>query len=84
MNARVKWDRGGEASVERLEGDAIVLQSTIPAPPGSRLEGVIVGEPEERVRVKVHSSRKQGEGGYVVQGRLIDATRGVRERLKTT
>ena len=81
MSAHVKWDRGGEANVVSFEAGAIVLRSTTPAPPGVRIEGVLTGEPAVRLRVKVHASKKQAEGEFVDAGRLIDATREVKERL---
>jgi hypothetical protein len=33
------------------------------------------------VRVKVHASRLQPEGDFVIEGRLLDVTRSVRARL---
>ncbi len=81
MSAHVRWDKGGEASVVSIDASTIVLRSTTPAPPGSRLEGALVGEPPVRLRVKVHTSKVQPEGDYVVVGRPIDATRETRERL---
>jgi hypothetical protein len=79
--AHVRWDKGGEASVLSVDREGIVLRSTTPAPPGARIAGVLTGEPAARLRVKVHASKKQAEGDFVVAGRLIDATREVTERL---
>jgi hypothetical protein len=81
MSVHVRWDKGGEAHIVEVDDGAIVLRSTVPAPPGSRLEGVLGGDPPERLRVKVHSSKRQEDGGFVLAGRLIDATREVRERV---
>ena len=77
----VRWTKGGEARVQTLAADAIVLRSTVPSPPGSRIEGRLEGEPPATVRVKVHASRRQPEGDFVLEGRLLDATREVRARL---
>ncbi len=82
MNAHVRWDKGGEAIVVSVDASGVVLRSTVPAPPGSCIEGALAGDPPARVRVKVHASRRQAEGGYVVSGRWIDATREVRERVR--
>jgi hypothetical protein len=84
--AHVRWDRGGEASVVEADGmhlgkDALTLRSSVPAPPGSRLEGALAGEPPERIKIKVHSSRRQEDGAFLVAGRLIDATRELRARV---
>jgi hypothetical protein len=76
---KIAWAKGGEASVITLVEDAIKLRSTIPSPPGSRIEGV-TGE-GDAVRVKVHSSKKQEDGSFVIEGRALDMTRAVRERL---
>jgi hypothetical protein len=82
MSAQVRWDKGGEASVVSCSAGAVVLRSSVPSPPGSRIEGVLTGEPPARVKVKVHSSKKQPEGDYLLEGRTVDATREVRERLE--
>jgi hypothetical protein len=77
----VRWAKGGEARVASTAADAIVLRSTVPAPPGSRIEGRLEGEPPATVRVKVHASKRQPDGDFVLEGRLLDATREVRARL---
>ena len=85
MSAHIAWAKGGGADVVSLKDDAIVLRSTIPSPPGSRIEGSIAGEGEGAnsvsVRVKIHSSRKQEDGAFVLEGRVLDVTRALRERL---
>jgi hypothetical protein len=80
----VHWAKGGEARVATIAADAIVLRSTVPAPPGSRIEGRLEGDPPAMVRVKVHASKRQPEGDFVIEGRLLDATREVRARLEAT
>jgi hypothetical protein len=83
MTARLGWSKGGEASVVSLKADAIVLRSTVPSPPGSRIEGRLEGEMPAKVRVKVHASKRQPEGDFILEGRLLDVTREVRARLET-
>jgi hypothetical protein len=78
--AHVRWEKGGEADLIKLEGEAIVLRSSIPSPPGSRLVGALTSASGE-LRVKVHTSRRQPDGGFVLEGRLIDTTRELRLRL---
>jgi len=82
MSARLTWSSGGEATVVSLHPKAIVLRSSVPSPPGSRLEGTLVGEPVARLLVKVHGCRKQPEGDFVIEGRPIDLPREVRERIE--
>jgi hypothetical protein len=77
----IRWTKGGEARVATIANDAIALRSTVPAPPGARIEGRVEGEPPAMVRVKVHGSKRQADGGFVIEGRLLDATREVRTRL---
>jgi hypothetical protein len=82
--ARIVWAKGGEASVVSLRDDAITLRSTIPSPPGSRIEGTLAaaeGAGGESVRVKIHSSKRQEDGSFVLEGRVLDLTRALRERL---
>jgi hypothetical protein len=83
MSALIRWARGGEARVVSLdaEGRSIVLQSTVPWPPGSRVQGTIEGD-SALLRVKVHSSRKQATGQFVLEGRPLDLARETRERLE--
>jgi hypothetical protein len=86
--AHVKWARGGEARVVKVDAQAIVLRSTVPSPPGSRIEGVLVGaaggEPpgKLRLRVKVHGSKKQDDGAFVLEGRPLDLPRETRDVLE--
>jgi hypothetical protein len=75
----IVWAKGGEARVAAFAPDgAITLGSTIPSPPGSRLEGSLEGS---RVRVKIHSARKKEDGTFVLEGRVLDLTREMRDRL---
>jgi hypothetical protein len=81
MSGRVRWARGGEARIESVVGDGIVLRSTVPWPPGSCVEGTLEDASLVEVRVKVHGSRRGADGDFEVHGRLLDASREVRERL---
>jgi hypothetical protein len=84
MSARVTWAKGGEATIVSIGADRIVLLSTVPAPPGSRIDGTIAGEGGGTLlRVKVHGSKIEGARGYVLQGRPLDMTRAVRQRVET-
>jgi hypothetical protein len=78
----VVWSSGGEARVVSLDASGIVLRSTVPSPPGSRIEGALGGHPPARLRVKVHACRRQDDGAFELRGRPIDMTREVRERIE--
>jgi hypothetical protein len=80
--ARIVWSRGGEAVVVSITAGGIVLRSTVPSPPGSRIEGVLQGDAPASVRVKVHASRRQPEGDYLLEGRPLDMARETRERVE--
>jgi hypothetical protein len=77
----VRWSRGGEAVVESVNGETIALRSTTAAPPGARVDGMLEVEPPVRLRIKVHACRRQAEGDFRLEGRCIDMTREVREKL---
>jgi hypothetical protein len=81
VSRHVTWDRGGEARVVSLRDDAIALVSSVPSPPGSRLEGTLAGEPPARLRIKVHGCRRRADAGFDLEGRMLDMTREVRERV---
>jgi hypothetical protein len=97
MNAHVRWKDRGEASFVSLTKDAVVLRSTVSSPPGSRIEGTLAGGADIAggahgralvVRVKVHGCKKlaasassASSGDFVLEGRLLDATREVRAAI---
>ncbi len=77
----IAWAKGGSASFLAAEGESVVLRSTIPSPPGSRLDATFVEEPAVALRIKVHGSKKEADGSFTIKGRLVDATREIRERV---
>jgi hypothetical protein len=79
--SHLRWTKEGEGRFVSLKDDAVTLRSTISSPPGSRLEGTLEAPPA-RVRVKVHSSKLQPEGDFLLEGRLLDVTREVRARIE--
>ncbi len=76
------WDKGGTARILAIAADTVTLRSSIPSPPGSRIEGTLRDGPH-RVRFKIHGAKKQPEGDFVLEGRAIDLPRELRERLET-
>ena len=56
------WAKGGDAWFLEASGDAVVLLSTVPSPPGSRIEGKL--EDGTVVKVKIHGSKKQDDGRF--------------------
>ncbi len=84
MTEHVRWSAGGEARVLAIRADAISLDSTVPSPPGSRIEGMIVVDESApaRLRIKVHASRRQPDGRFLLDGRPLDLSREVRALLE--
>jgi hypothetical protein len=72
------WSKGGEADVTALDEDRISVLSTTPSAPGSRPEGTLASG--ARVRIKVARCRRT-EAGFLIEGRLIDATRDTRAEI---
>lgn len=67
-----------------LDAQSIALRSTVPSPPGSRIEGRLQGAsgaPGAAVRVKIHACRRQPEGDFLLEGRPLDMPRETREQL---
>jgi hypothetical protein len=79
--ADLAWAKGGHAEVVRVERDAIELRSTTPAPPGARLEATLGAPPAQPVKIKSHGSRREPDGAFALKGRILDATRELRDRL---
>ncbi len=71
--AAFRFVDGGEGTVLSLLGNAIKLRSSVPSPPGSRREAVLMGA-DLIFKIKVHASRKQEDAFYMIEGRLYDAT----------
>ncbi len=79
-SSHLRWSLGGEARVLSASADAVTLDSTTPSPPGSRIDGTLLGS-GRMVRVKVHGSKRQESGRFRIEGRPIDLTREAREEL---
>jgi len=80
MSDHLRMANEGTANIVALDGDRVSLLATRAAAPGCPLAGNL--HDETLVRVKVHRCRKQGER-FLIEGRLVDATRQLRERLGT-
>ena len=50
MSAVIRWVHGGDARVLSIDTHAIVLCSTVPSPPGARIEGTLADQPPVRLR----------------------------------
>jgi hypothetical protein len=77
----VTWAKGGTASFVIVVDDAVTLRSSIPSPPGSRLEGALVSDASVALKVKIHSSKHQPDGSFLLMGKLLDASRPMRDRV---
>lgn len=80
MSDHLRLPNDGVGSIVAIDGERVSLLATRASAPGCPLVGNL--NDETLVRVKVHRCRKQGER-FLIEGRLIDATRQLRERLST-
>lgn len=72
------WEKGGTAEILVVDGENVTLRSTIPSPPGSRLDASLG---DAKVKIKVHGSKREDDGAFTIKGRLVDATRETREKV---
>lgn len=77
------WAKGGAASFVTVDGDNVTLRSTIPSPPGSRLDATFTADPPVAMKIKIHTSKLDPDGTFLLKGRVLEATRALRERLAT-
>lgn len=81
MDAHVTWNKGGDALFTKVDDDLVTLSSTRSSAPGSRIEGALAGG--ERVFVKIFRCRRTSAEHepprFLLEGRLLDATRGFRD-----
>jgi hypothetical protein len=78
MKPGLTWQKGGTATVEAFDGEAITFLSSIPSPPGSRLEGNFEGK---TVKFKIHQCKKQESGQFELRGRTVDFVREARDAI---
>ncbi len=80
--AHVTWSKGGEADLIGLDGDRVQLRSSVSAAPGTPLEGALISGSGKRFRVKVARCRRDESAGvFIIEGRVMDATRDLRAEL---
>ena len=75
------WAKGGTASLLTIAQDTVTLRSTIPSPPGARLDASLAADPSVTLKIKIHGSKLQPDGSFTLKGRVLEATRALRERL---
>jgi hypothetical protein len=73
------WAKGGGADLVSMDGEALVLRSTTPAPPGVRLDATLAAG--DAVKIKSHGSHREEDGTFTVRARLLNARRELREKL---
>lgn len=82
----VRWDKSGEAEIVVLTMDKATVVSTVPSPPGSRIEGELSlstegGGAPPRLRMKVHGCKREADGRFRIEGRPLDLTRALLDRI---
>jgi hypothetical protein len=81
VHVHLALTKGGSADITDVDGERVALLSTVSSPPGSTLDGALDdGTP---IRIKVRGCRKEDER-YRIDGRIIDLSRALRERLNAS
>jgi len=75
----IRWAKGGDANIIAIDGDRVTLDSSLSSPPGSLFEGTLVND-GGMIRIKVRGCKKVEER-FRIEGRILDASRDLRERL---
>jgi hypothetical protein len=83
MPPDLEWSKGGTALVLTVSNDTVSLKSTIPSPPGSRLEATLLADPPVALKIKIFGSKLEADGSFTLKGRVLEATRALRARLAT-
>jgi hypothetical protein len=79
----LRWRGSGRAEALAFGRDELAVRSTVAAAPGTPLEGELEvpgGDPLP-LTVKVRRCRREPEGTFRIEGRLISPTRALREAL---
>ncbi len=77
----IRWAKGGEATLVAIDGDRVTASSTTSAPPGSSIDGAL--NDGTTLRIKVRGCKFiTDEDRFRIEGRILDPSRGLRERLK--
>ena len=77
---QLQLDPDGRAEITHCEAERVTLLSTVPSPPGSTLIGTLDADVPS-YRVKVRSCKKQSDGRFLIDGKLVNLTRAQKERL---
>jgi len=83
VSDHLAWAKGGTASFLVVVDDAVTLRSTIPSPPGSRLEATLVADPSVAMTIKIHGSKLASDGTFTLRGKLLVASRALRDLVAT-
>ena len=83
MSDHLAWAKGGTASFLVVVDDAVTLRSTTPSPPGSRIEGRLIDDASVVVTIKIHGSKLATDGTFALRGKLLVASRALRDRIAT-
>lgn len=75
---RITWDAGGEATLGEVDDLHVTVRASPRAyPPGATASGTLYAEPALPFAMKIAGSKREPDG-FVVRGRLVNATVAVR------
>ncbi|HYQ01214.1 MAG TPA: hypothetical protein VER96_21230 [Polyangiaceae bacterium] len=80
MNVPLSIESGGDAAIVEVQGDHVVVRSSVASPPGSTLS---MKHGDFPVQVKVRGCKRLAEQQlpFRIEGRLVSFTRAAREAL---
>jgi len=85
LTEHVRFVKGGEGVIVAIDGEHVTLSSTTSAPPGAYVDATLDdGTP---IRMKVRGCKRRASAGeedatrFDIEGRIIDLSRALRERL---
>lgn len=73
------WAQGGNAHVVSMDGEALTVHSSAAYPPGAPLRALSANQ--VTFEMKVRTCRKMASGAFEISGKLVNATRPLRELL---
>lgn len=79
---RFRWEQGGEATLEHLDGNFVTFLSTTASPPGRPLTALSDAGAGYQVKVRGCVRVELSPARYRIEGRLFNVTRDQRRELQ--
>jgi hypothetical protein len=76
----IRWAKGGDANLVAVDGERVTVDSSLSSPPGSLIDGTLLNG-GDAIRIKVRGCKKKDGERFVIEGRILDASRDLKTRL---